>query len=746
MNRGPGAGGQRPGAGGRGPGAGGWWRVSLALVPATVVLVGAAVHAQVAPAPSQPATNPAAGRGAKPAAVPGPGDLKYPPLRPMQTPSMETVTLPNGMRLYLLEDHELPLIAGLARIRTGTLFDPPDRIGLGAIAAAVLRTGGTRSQTGDQINQQLENLAATVESGMNQTSGAVSFSALKESADRVLEVFRDLLTAPEFRQDKIDLQKAQVTGAIARRNDDAGNMALREFGAILYGKDTPYGWLEQYDTIARISRADVQNLYRRYYFPKNVMLAVWGDFDTARMKAMLTELFAGWTAEQPPVPEFPKVKEGAAPGVYLTERKDVRQTFFAVGHLGGQLNDKDYPALEIAGSILGGAFHSRLVERTRTRLGNAYDISAQWGADFGHPGLFQIAGSANPVSSVDTLKAIREEVERMRAAEVTEDELRTAKEAALNRLVFALDTKAKILARLMSHEYYGYPKDFIQQYQKGLTSVTRADVRRVAKERFDPANLTIVVVANPVLFGQPLDSLNPLVNQLDVTIPEAKPQATKGDEAGLAQGKQILLRAQQAAGTAQKLAAVKDYTEVAEFLLTPEHGGMKVVQTDRWIGPTAFRQDSTLQAGRISAYFDGRIGWISTPQGFGALGGSQLKQVQGDLFRLYFRLMLSDQFPERTVNALESNTVEISDPAGQIATVEFDAGTGLPQRVRYDLSQATGAPVMVMEEYHDFHDIAGVKIPHQITITRGGQKFADVTVTEYKVNSGLQVTELMKRP
>jgi zinc protease len=690
--------------------------------------------------------SPKAPPAAKPAAVPGPRDLKYPPLRPIQTPSVETVTLPNGMRLYLLEDHELPLIGGQARIRTGTLFDPPDKAGLAAMAAAVLRTGGARSKTGEQIDQQLESLAATVDSGMNQTDGEVSFSALKENADQVLEVFRDLLTAPEFRQDKIDLLKTQVTGAIARRNDDAGKVAARELGSILYGKDTPYGWLEEYETIGRISRADLQKFWSRYYFPKNVMLAVWGDFDSARMKTRLAELFAGWTAQQPPVPEFPKVKEGSAPGLYLAEKNDVKQTFFGAGQLGGQLNDKDYPALEIAGSILGGGSHSRLVERIQTRIRNSYDISALWGAGFGYSGLFLISGSVNPVYTVETLKAIREEVERMRTAEVTEDELRIAREAALNRLAFALDSKAKIMARLMSDEYYGYPKDFIQQYQKGLTAVTRADVLRVAKERFDPANLTIMVVGNPVLFGQPLDSLNPLVNKIDISIPEAKPQAMKGDEASLAQGKQILLRAQQAAGTTQKLAAVKDYTEVAEFVLTAENGGMRVTQTERWVAPTAFRQDSVLQLGRISAYFDGRVGWISTPQGFGALGGAQLKQVQGDLFRLYFRLILSDQFPERTVNALDSSMVEISDATGQIATVDFDANTGLPQRVRYDLAQATGAPVRVTEEYDDFRDIAGVKIPHKITIRRGGQKFADVTVTEYKINSGLQIQELAKRP
>ena len=713
-------------------------------------LVSAVLHAQV---PPQPGTNPKAGGGlgskapaAKTAAVPGPRDLKYPPLRTIQAPHVETVTLPNGMRLYLLEDHELPLIDGQVRIRTGTLFDPPDKIGLAAMTSAVLRTGGARSKTGEQINQQLENLAATVETGMNQTAGAVLFSALKENADQVLEVVRDLLTAPEFRQDKIDLQRTQVNAAIARRNEDAGKAALREFGSILYGRDTPYGWLEQYDTIGRISRVDLQSFYKRYYFPKNVMLAVWGDFDTAAMKTRLAELFAGWSTEQPPVPEFPKFIEGSARGVYLAEKKDAKRTFIAAGHLGGRLNDKDCPALEVAGTILGGGYTSRLAARSRTRAGNPYDIAAQWGTDFDHPGLFQIAGSTDAISTVDAVKAIQEETERMRTSEVTEDELRIARETALNRLVFAFDTKSKTMARLLTNEYYGYPRDFTQQYQKGLAAVTRADVLRVAKERFDPSRLTIVVVGNQVMFGQPLESVDPLVNKLDLAIPEHKPQATKGDESSLTQGKQILSRAQMAAGTTQRLAAVKDYTEVAEFLLTAENGGMKVVETDRWVAPSAFRQDSVLQAGRISAYFDGRGGWISTPQGSGALGGSQLKQVQGDLFRLYFKLMLSDQFPERTVNALDSTTVEISDGAGQIATMEFDAQTGLPRRVRYDLSQAAGAPVKVMEEYDDFRDIAGVKIPHKIIISRGGQKFAEVTVTEYKINSGLQVQELAKRP
>ena len=682
----------------------------------------------------------------KAAGVPSPKDLKFAPLRAIQPPNLESVNLPNGLRLYLLEDHRQPMIYGHALIRTGSGFDPPDKIGLAAFTAGALRAGGTKSKTGDQIDRQLEALACTIDSGVNLTSATLSFTALKENAEQAMAVFRDILTAPEFRQEKIDLLKTQINSAIGRRNDDPGRILQREFAGILYGRDTPFGWTEQYDTIGRIARADLQSFYQRYYFPKNIMLAVWGDFDSAPMKARLAELFGGWNSEQPPVGDFPAKKEPGAPGIYLAEKKDVKETYVAIGHLAGQLNDKDFPALEIAAGILGGSNRSRVALQLRARMANSGFMAARWNAEPDHAGIFQIAGTSDQVSTVDTIKTIRGELEKMKTAEVTEAELEVARDRALDNLAFALDSNAKMVPRLMTYEYYGYPKDSIQRYQKALAGVTRADVQRVARQHFDTANLTIVVVGNPMMFGQGLESVNPLVNKLDLTIPEPKPQALKGDEASMAQGKQILLRAQQAAGGASKLAGVKDYTEVSEFLITPANGGMKVMQTDRWIAPTIFRQDSILQAGKISAYSDGRIGWIATPQGFGALGGSQLKQVQGDLFRLYFRLMLSDQFPERVLNALDSNTVEISDGHGEIADVEFDPATGLPLRVRYDLAQATGAPLKVAEEYDDYREVAGVKIPHKITIIRGGQKFADVTVTDYKINSGLQVAELAKRP
>jgi zinc protease len=717
----------------------------------TLLMAAASAAAQyppVSPAPNKPATGAAAAGqpAARSAAAPSYKDLKFPPLRPIQIPKVATFTLPNGIKLHLLEDHELPMIHGVARVRTGNLFDPADKIGLATMTGMVLRTGGTRTKTGEQLDEQLENIAASVESDIGETTGSVSFSAMKENTDEVLGVFKDVLTAPEFRADKITLARTQLRGTIARRNDDAHDVAEREFAAIVYGKDTPYGWDIEYATVDRITRADLQDFYKRYFFPANIVLGVWGDFDTADMKARIEKLFSDFTVEQPPVPEFPKVASSPAPGIYLAVKKDVTQTFFSIGQLGGEFKDKDYPALVIMADILGGGFRSRLVERVRTRMGNAYDIGADWDANYDHPGLFEISGGTKSLSTVETFKAIQEEVDRIRTSEVTEEELKTAKDTALNSLVFAYDTRAKTLGRMLTYEYYGYPPDFIEQYQKALEAVTRADVLRVAKEHLNPAALTTVAVGNPDYFGHPLDALGGPVNMIDLTIPQEKLEAAKHDAASLEKGQQLLARAREAIGGADKLAAVKDYVQSFEFQVEPSAGGMLVKETDRWIAPTNLRQDTVLPSGKIAAFCDGRAGWIAAPQGWGPLAGPQLKQVQGDLFRLYFRLMLSDRIQGRTVNALDDNTIEIADTAGQTARLEFDAETRLPQRVLYETARAGGPPIPVEEAWSDFQEIAGVKVPRRITIMQGGQKYAEMKVTDLKVNSGIQLEVIQKRP
>jgi hypothetical protein len=159
-----------------------------------------------------------------------------------------------------------------------------------------------------------------------------------------------------------------------------------------------------------------------------------------------------------------------------------------------------------------------------------------------------------------------------------------------------------------------------------------------------------------------------------------------------------------------------------------------------------YREDNELGGGTISSYFDGQFGWITVPGGSIPLAGPTLKQVQGNAFRQYQLLLQGDNLPETAVNAVDDQTIEIVSDWGQSARVAVDPATGLPLKIRYEGIVRSGPPPVTEETWSDFREVAGIKVPFKITITEGGRKYADVTVTGFRVNSGLKLTDLDKRP
>ena len=673
-------------------------------------------------------------------------DLKFPPLPEVKIPNPETFTLPNGIRVYLLENHELPLVSGVALVRTGGLFDPSDKKGLAELTGSVLRTGGTKTKSGDEIDRNLEDIAASVESSIGESSGTLNFSALKENTAAVLAIWRDFLENAEFRQDKVDLAKTQVRSGIARRNDEPSGIAGREFSSLVYGKNTPFGWDVEYADVDRIQREDLVNFYRRYYFPANIMVGIYGDFNSAEMRQTLTNLLGSWNYQQQPVPKFPSVSAKPSPGVYLAEKADVTQTFFEIGHLGGLLRDKDYAALDVAAQILGSGFTSRLVRRVRTQLGYAYNIGAGWGAGFENPGLFDVSGSTKSKSTTETIEVVLQEIEKLRTAEVTPEELQTSKDAVLNSFVFNFDRPSKTLNRLMLYDYFGYPKDFIFQFQKAVGNVTRADVLRVSKQYLKPENLTIVAVGNPKEFGAPLANLHLPVRPLDITIPEPSPaKAAASSPASVESGRRLLEKAQAAVGGAVRLASIKDLSYSADLSLQMGDNPMKANQRTSIILPNYFRQEQQLPFGKIIVYSDGKTGWMSTPQGTNPMPEPVVRQVRGELFRFLPSLLLSDRAQDRTVNDVGNGTVEISG-GGENAKLQIDEATGLPRSLTYQSVGAGGPPQDATETYADWRDVDGIKVPYRVTVEQAGKKAADLTITEYRMNAGTKPEELSRKP
>ena len=213
--------------------------------------------------------------------------INVPPLPAFHPQVPKRIVLPNGMVVFLQEDHELPLIDGMARIRGGSRSEPAAKTGLVDLYSEVWRTGGTKTQTGDQLDDFLEIRAAKVETGGNADSTTISWSCLKADFDDVFKVFDDLLRGPEFREDKLDLAQKEYFDAISRRNDDVDGIAGRESEKLAYGAQNPYARVAEYKTVAAVTRQDLLDWHHAHVSPNNIILGIVGDFDAAAVEAKL---------------------------------------------------------------------------------------------------------------------------------------------------------------------------------------------------------------------------------------------------------------------------------------------------------------------------------------------------------------------------------------------------------------------------------------------------------------------------
>lgn len=451
-------------------------------------------------------------------------DLTFPTLPEIQVPKYTQFQLANGMRVYLMEDHELPLVGGTMLIRTGDRWEPADKVGLAEIMATTMRTGGTEKRTGDQINQFLERRAASVEMGMGEASGSAGFSTLTENLEEVFDLFAEVVRQPAFPEDKLKLAKTQQRGAIARRNDNPGGIASREFAKLIYGNTSPYARTVEYSTLDNITRNDLVRFYQQYYVPQNTLLGIVGDFDSAKMRKLVEAKFGNWkaagTSKKSALPAVTQAKKG---NVFLVDQPQLTQSNVQIGHLGGQLNSPDHAALSVMNGVLNG-FGGRLFNQVRSREGLAYSVYASWQPNFDYPGVFTAGGQTRSDATVPFIKGVMAEIEKIRTAPVTDKELAYAKDTVLNSFIFNFQDPAQTLSRLLRYDYFGYPKDFIFRYRKGVEATTIADVQRVAKKYLKPEDLVTLVVGNTAQIQPPLTSLGPNVNvtAIDVTIPPPK--------------------------------------------------------------------------------------------------------------------------------------------------------------------------------------------------------------------------------
>ena len=670
--------------------------------------------------------------------------LVYPPLNQPQPPVPDRFQLDNGMIVYLLEDRELPIIDISVRIRTGSLYEPADKVGLAAITGAVMRTGGTTSKTGDELDEILENLAASVETDIGEDSGSASMSVLKEDLDTGLSILADILMNPAFREDKIDLEKVQHRSGIARRNDNPGGITRREFRKLIYGADSPYARTTEYDTINSITRDDLVAFYQKFFRPNNIILGVLGDFDSETMLTKIQEAFNGWEPAEINLPEKPKIPETYGKRIALVNKEDVNQTNIRMGHIGWLRKNEDYPALVVMSQILGIGFSSRLINSIRVEKGLAYSVGNNYGAGYDVPGVFLIACGTKSEATLTAIEAILVEVEKMRTEEVTDEELKQAIDGFMNSSVFDYDTKGEILSRALRYEYHDYPQDFVEQLMAGIREVTKADVKGVAAKYLHPDKFTLIAVGKASDFDKPLDTLGD-VTEIDITIPPPSPEpAPEAGEADVAKAKAILTDVVEAHGGLEKLQSVRSLITQGQYTLSTPGGMMQASIKRSRVLPHKIRLDITLQAMgmQMSQVFDGESAWMAMPQGVQPLPGSQVEEFKKDALRDTINLLV--HLSGADISAQYLGTEEVNGKSTDVIRITISHANALKlfvdQETKYIVkksyqSLSQEGPAETEEFINDYRDISGVKIGFHTVVHQNGEPFLEGTLSEAMINA-----------
>jgi predicted Zn-dependent peptidase len=436
-----------------------------------------------------------------------PRDMNFPPLS-FQPPKPTRAVLSNGMVVYLLENPELPLIRISALIRTGSVYDPPDKSGLAKLTAAVMRTGGAEGRNPQEINATLENLAADIEFSMETEAGNGFLFARKQDFPQVLPIFFDLLTYPSFDPAQLDLAKKAELESIRRQNDSPEEIAYREFRRALY-RGNPRGQIPTIESVEKMEREDLIVFHRRFFYPNNILLGVSGDFQKEEMIEALEKTFGSWTRSLVEMPFISVPSPQEEKSIYYAP-KDLPTSTILVGHLSLPLNHPGYFPFKVLNFILGGGgFNSRLTQEIRSNQGLAYNVGSFFSGRVGY-GVFGAVCQTKSSSTHKVISLLYEIIEGMKKNPPKTEEMEWAKNTLINQFIFSFASSAAIVGQQMRLEYDGLPEDYLEKYQERVAAVTSEDLQRAAQEHLHPGKSLLVVVGKEEDFERPLSSFGPV--------------------------------------------------------------------------------------------------------------------------------------------------------------------------------------------------------------------------------------------
>lgn len=434
--------------------------------------------------------------------LPKPDELKYRPIH-FAPPQAERVLLDNGIILYVFPDRELPLLNISAVIRTGSNYDPAGKEGLAEIAGAVLRTGGTESQSGNAVDDALDFFAGSLHVSMNRESGSINLSILKKDLDEGLNIFSQIITKPAFEESKLKLATDLKIEELRRIADDPKKLAFREFARVFF-RNNPAGRFPSTLSVKNIKRGDLFDFHRRFFFPENIIISVTGDISKEEAVATIKRYLGSWNASRnsyaiPPIP----VKQRG--GIYFLP-KNTPQSIVICANFAPARKDPDTYPFEVLDFILGGGgFKSRIFQEIRNNRGLAYSTGSFYTkrSEYGMFGAYAMTESDSTAKVLSLLRSITEDA---RITSVPKKELEWATKSIANNFIFSFQSADQIAHQQLMMEYDKLPADYLATYRDRIAEVQPEEMKRVALKYLSPDETVIFILGNEKAYKQVLTS------------------------------------------------------------------------------------------------------------------------------------------------------------------------------------------------------------------------------------------------
>lgn len=435
---------------------------------------------------------------AAPFTLSDPAKLAYGPLK-FDPPQPSRFTLPNGLTVYVLENHELPVVKITLIVKSGTMYDPPGKEGVSELTAAIMRSGGTLKMTPQGLDEALDYYAATIEPGKGLEQVQWSLFSLKKDFEKVLGIFSQLLREPLFDEGRLKLGKDLKSEEIRRLADDPQNWAFKEFNRLLY-QGNPRGRLPTLSTIKSIQKSDLIECHRRHYAPDNMIMALSGDIRREDAEILVRKAFGDWNAKGQIVPVAVPFKPFSPGSYYIV--KETPQTVIVTGQGAPKKGSDAYYSFDVIDFVLGsGGFRSRIFQEVRTNRGLAYSTGSFYRArrDYGVFGAYAMTKSASAPTALQVIQDIMKNVKRDGLSTV---EIDGAKKAILNSFIFQFDSPHQIVTQQALLAFDKLPADFLQQYRQRITSLTPAELRKTAGNILTPEDSITLILGSEAGYGQ----------------------------------------------------------------------------------------------------------------------------------------------------------------------------------------------------------------------------------------------------